>query len=109
MVKITNGVQTFEVTRGAFEGIYKYQGFRVVNSKKSSPPKEPEKTIEDQIAEILEVPLANWGTNQLKLFTEYHKIDTTGCKKAAEVRAKVKEFLDSQAQNDGSNDGTPEE
>ena len=31
MVKITNGVDVFEVTRGAFDGIYSHQGFRVIN------------------------------------------------------------------------------
>lgn len=109
MVKITNGVDTFEVTNGAFEGIYKHQGFSLVNAKtkKAIKPEKVEKTtIEQQIAEILETPLSNWGKNQLKLFTEYHKIDTSDCEKASDVRAKVKAFLDEQEKDsaDAGND-----
>ena len=31
MVKITNGVNVFEVTRGAFDGIYSRQGYKLVD------------------------------------------------------------------------------
>lgn len=98
MVKITNGINTFEVTNGAFEGIYKHQGFSLVNAKtkKTAKPENVEKTIEQQIEEILETPLSNWGKNQLKLFTEHYKIDTSDCEKASDVRAKIKAFLDEQ-------------
>ena len=33
MVKITNGVNVFEVTKGAFDGIYSRQGYRLVDEK----------------------------------------------------------------------------
>ena len=63
MVKITNGVNVFEVTRGAFDGIYSRQGYRLVDekaeSKVSKTFKAPKKT-EDEIfvEEILEKPIS---------------------------------------------------
>ena len=39
MVKITNGVNVFEVTRGAFDGIYSRQGYTIMNEKTAKSEK----------------------------------------------------------------------
>ena len=54
MVKITNGVNVYEVTRGAFDGIFSRQGYTIVDEaaeKKvaAETPQEPEKT-EDELS-----------------------------------------------------------
>ena len=54
MVKITNGVNVFEVTCGAFDEIYSRQGYTIVNEKAAEgtktpkAPKAPEKS-EDEV------------------------------------------------------------
>ena len=43
MVKITNGVNVFEVTKGAFDGIYSRQGYKLVDEKAEvKAPEEPD-------------------------------------------------------------------
>ena len=100
MVKITNGLQTFEVTEGAFDSIYKPMGFTKVNEGEvkeaiaEEPVKEPEKS-EDEIfvEEILEKPIAQWSGKEVKKFAEIKGIDISGTKNANEAKDIIKEFL----------------
>ena len=97
MVKITNGVNIFEVTRGAFEGIYSRQGYTVIDDKKpeAQEPAEPVKT-EDEIfvEEILEKPVSQWNKDEVKRFAAIKGIDITGTKNANEAKEIIKNFLD---------------
>lgn len=102
MIKITNGRDIFEVSSGAFEGIYKRQGFRPVKEATSAVEEEikvPEKT-EDEIflEEIAEKPIASWNKNDVKKFAELKGIDITGTKNADEAKERIKAFIDSQEQ-----------
>ena len=98
MVKITNGVNVFEVSNGAFEGIYSKQGYRKVDgSKVATPvvPVEPEKTEDELFVEnIVEKPLSQWNKDEVKRFAELKSIDITGTKNAGEAKELIKEFLD---------------
>lgn len=98
MVKITNGVNVFEVSNGAFEGIYSKQGYRKVDgSKVATPvfPVEPEKTEDELFVEnIIEKPLSQWNKDEVKRFAELKSIDITGTKNAGEAKELIKEFLD---------------
>ena len=99
MVKITNGVNTFEVTRGAFDGIYSRQGYKLVNEKVEAKATEtdetPEKT-EDEIfvEEILEKPISQWGKEEIKLFAAIKEIDISGTKNSNEAKEIIKSFVD---------------
>lgn len=99
MVKITNGVNVFEVTRGAFDGIYSRQGYRLVNEKTEAKtpkaPKAPEKT-EDEIfvEEILEKPISQWSKGEVKRFAAIKKIDISGTKNVNEAKEIIKSFID---------------
>lgn len=101
MVKITNGVNVFEVTRGAFDGIYSRQGYTIVNEKAAESaktpetPKTPEKT-EDEIfvEEILEKPISQWNKEEVKRFAAIKEIDITGTKNANEAKEIIKSFID---------------
>lgn len=105
MVKITNGVNVFEVTRGAFDGIYSRQGYTIVNekaaegTKTSEAPKAPEKS-EDEIfvEEILEKPISQWNKDEVKRFAGIKEIDITGTKNANEAKEIIKSFLEAQEQ-----------
>lgn len=101
MVKITNGVNVFEVTRGAFDGIYSRQGYIIMNEKvaegvkTSETPKTPEKT-EDEIfvEEILEKPISQWNKEEVKRFAAIKEIDISGTKNANEAKEIIKSFID---------------
>ncbi len=97
MVKITNGVDVFEVTRGAFDGIYSRQGFTVVDENKVQvqEPVEPVKS-EDEIFvdEILEKPVSQWNKEEVKRFATIKGIDIAGTKNPGEAKEIIKNFLD---------------
>ena len=99
MVKITNGVNVFEVTRGAFDGIYSRQGYKLVDEKAEAKtykaPAVPEKT-EDEIfvEEILEKPISQWNKEEVKRFAAIKEIDISGTKNANEAKEIIKSFID---------------
>lgn len=100
MVKITNGVNVFEVTRGAFDGIYSRQGYKLVDEKNKKAevpavPAVPEKS-EDEIfvEEILEKPISQWNKEEVKHFAAIKEIDITGTKNANEAKEIIKSFID---------------
>ncbi|MFA6728336.1 MAG: hypothetical protein WCS17_08990 [Prevotella sp.] len=98
MVKITNGVNAFEVTRGAFDGIYSRQGYTIMNEKaavSAKTPKAPEKT-EDEIfvEETLEKPISQWNKEEVKRFAAIKEIDISGTKNANEAKEIIKSFID---------------
>lgn len=107
MVKITNGENVFEVTRGAFDGIYSRQGYTIMNEKAAEStktpkapkapktPKVPEKT-EDEIfvEEILEKPISQWNKEEVKRFAAIKEIDISGTKNANEAKEIIKSFID---------------
>ena len=105
MVKITNGVNVFEVTRGAFDGIYSRQGYTIVNEKAAEGTKTPEvpkalEKSEDEVfvEEILEKPISQWNKEEVKRFAAIKEIDITGTKNANEAKEIIKSFLEAQEQ-----------
>ena len=101
MVKITNGINVFEVTKGAFDGIYSRQGYSIMEDAKiidEEVNKEPEKTEDELFVEgILEKPISQWNKDEVKKFAELKEIDITGTKNAGEAKERIKEFLDAQS------------
>lgn len=98
MVKITNGVNVFEVTRGAFDGIYSRQGYKLVDEKAEAKapeaPAAPEKSEDDIfVEEILEKPISQWNKEEVKRFAALNDIDIAGTKNANEAKNVIKEFL----------------
>lgn len=101
MVKITNGVNVFEVTRGAFDGIYAHQGYVLceeenedIQSQKETEPVKSEDEI--FVEELLEKPISNWNKEEVKRFASIKEIDITGTKNANEAKAIIKDFLDAE-------------
>ena len=97
MVKITNGKNVFEVTRGAFDGIYSRQGYTILNEQVPGQQeiKEPEKT-EDEVFvdEIIEKPISQWNKDEVKKFATLKGIDISGTKNAGEAKELIKAFLE---------------
>lgn len=123
MVDITNGRVSLTVTKGAFEGVYKHQGYTLVHDYAGSTTikqadenttsinnhiaeDEPsasdnlEQTAESdekaiEMAELLETPIGQWSKEQLKEFAEANNISVDGASTVREVRNIIKDFIDS--------------
>lgn len=95
MVKITNGIEIFEVTRGAYDGIYSLQGYEIVDESKK-PYEEPttEEEVKDEFAELLLKPISQWSKEEVKDFAAAKNIDISGTKNANEAKEIIKSFLD---------------
>lgn len=102
MVKITNGVNVFEVTRGAFDGIYSRQGYVVFDEKSAHDAETvsiPEKTEDEKfIDEIIEKPISQWNKEEVKRFAALKDIDITGTKNANEAKEIIKDFIEADSQ-----------
>lgn len=109
------------VTKGAFEGIYKLQGYTLVHdyaetiiptpvieerpdsideplpditSDNVDEEKEsPDTPIEMQ--EMLDKPIGQWTKEELKQFAEANDISLEGAKSVKEVREIIKAYIDS--------------
>ena len=102
MVKITNGVNVFEVTKGAFEGIYSRQGYMIVEPLPEAIPNEnsvPEKSEEEKfLEEIIEKPISQWSKEEVKRFAALKEIDITGTKNAGEAKEIIKNFIENDSE-----------
>ena len=108
MVTITNGKDTFVVTRGAFEGIFSDIGYNIVSNDNEGADKasraseenvdtnvDVEKTEEEVYCEKLkEKPISSWSKEEIKKFAIINSIDITGTKNANEAKDIIKNYLD---------------
>ena len=99
MVKITNGINVFEVTRGAFDGIYSRQGYTLIDEKTEAKnfetfttPKKSENEI--FVEELLKKPISQWNKDEVKRFAAIKEIDISGTKSASEAKEIIKSFID---------------
>ena len=103
MVKITNGRDVFEVTEGAFEGIFIHQGFKKVDGKKEEPKiildevEIPVVDAADEFDELEEVenekPVSQWTKAEVKEFARANGIDLSGTKNVNEAKEIIKQFI----------------
>lgn len=98
MVKITNGKNIFEVTRGAFDGIYSRQGYIVVDENANEDKQEnvnvSEKSEDEKfVDEIVEKPISQWNKDEVRRFAAINNIDIVGTKNAGEAKELIKKFL----------------
>ena len=97
MIKITNGVNVFEVTRGAFDEIYSRQGYSELDDafNGANAPEVYEKSDDDLFVEdILEKPISQWSKDEVKRFAGIKGIDITNTKSASEAKDIIKSFID---------------
>ena len=99
MVKITNGVNVFEVTKGAFDGIYSRQGYVLVNddAPKQEAPAAKGKTEDELFIEaVSEKPISQWSKDEVKRFAAIKGVDIAGTKNVNEAKEIIKGFLSSE-------------
>lgn len=96
MVKITNGINVIEVTNGAFETVYKGQGYHKVVEQQavvSAPVVKDEGQDAgevDRIAELEEKPVSQWSKAEVKEYAEAKGIDLSGTKNVNEAKDRIK-------------------
>jgi len=109
MVDITNGQETYNVTRGAYETIYKSMGFHIVgepvvesvsDGQEADTP-APDGEASDEVAEpvisedeawateIRKKPISQWSKQELKRYAEVMDVDLTGVESVRAVRARI--------------------
>lgn len=98
MVKITDGKNIIEVTKGAFETIYKSQGFRKMPDEKKNNITKPvdvsKESKEDEFVKSLEEkPISTWSKEEVKSYCSIVGIDISGTKNAKEAKEIIKEFI----------------
>lgn len=103
MVRITNGENIYEVTRGAFDGIYSHQGYTIIDDAKRTAnqaiithEKDEKNDDEKFIDELLEKPISQWNKIEVKKFAELKHINIAGTKNANDAKEIIKEFLDAE-------------
>lgn len=98
MVKITNYVNTFEVTQGAYDDIFKKQGFKLVEEEKEDKKEtveETKKTNEEAyIEELTEKPISQWNKEEVKTYASLKNIDISNTKNIGEARNIIKQSID---------------
>lgn len=109
MIKITNGTEIYEVTRGAFETVYKPMGFYKFNSKPvehaddvvedaaEGVADEPEHEADDEqyeddawCDELEKKPIGQWNKAEVKQYASIKGIDITGTKSINEAKDRIK-------------------
>ena len=98
MVKITNNINTFEVSNGAYESIFKAQGYTKVVEE--TPEIEGQLGMEDSVpdmtedekflSEIVEKPLSQWSKAEVKKYADLKGIDMSGVSTVAEAKELIK-------------------
>lgn len=104
MVKITNGKNTYSVTKGAFESIYANQGYTVVKKTKVDEPAKPKasKAVQENpvsedeafVAEMYETPVSKWSKENAKRFAELNGVDISGTKNLDEAKELLRKELE---------------
>lgn len=100
MVKITNFVNTFEVTQGAYDDIFKKQGFEIVKEDKEETIKEEatgkdyKSDEEKYVEELMEKPISQWNKEEVKTYASLKNIDISNTKNIGEARNIIKQSID---------------
>nr|UVM95737.1 MAG: thymopoietin protein [Bacteriophage sp.] len=98
MVDITNLVDTYSVTKGAYEDIFKRQGFKPVKEEeedKKETVEETKKTDEEAyIEELMEKPISQWNKEEVKTYASLKNVDISNTKNIGEARNIIKQSID---------------
>lgn len=99
MVKITNGINVFEVTDGAYESIYRHQGYQVIGGSEDSyfvPGLSEERKTADEmfIEELQEKPISQWNKDEVKRYADARGINLKGTKSVNDAKEIIKKTME---------------
>lgn len=97
MVKITNGTNVFEVSDGAYNNIYRHQGYLIYKDDERefvSSGNESIKTADEIFVEELEEkPIAMWNKDEVKKYAAIKDIDIKGTKSVNDAKDVIKQSM----------------
>lgn len=93
MIDITDGTYEFNVTEGAFEDIFKKQGYIEVAEYKEISKSE----LEAQVDSLDDKPVSMWTKQELKAYCDAHSISLDDVTSTDEVRKRVLEYQEQQS------------
>lgn len=118
MVKITNFVNTFEVTQGAYDDIFKKQGFELVEEAPRKKKKATKKHVKEAVEEVeedeweeatekdykseeekyveklMEKPISQWNKEEVKTYASIKGLDISKTQNIGEARNIIKQSID---------------
>lgn len=121
MVKITNFVNTFEVTQGAYDDIFKKQGFELVEEAPRKKKKATKKHVKEAVEEVeedeweeaeeatekdykseekkyveklMEKPISQWNKEEVKAYASIKGLDISKTQNIGEARNIIKQSID---------------
>lgn len=121
MVDITNKVDTYSVTKGAYDDIFKKQGFELVEEtprKKKKATKKPVKEAVEEVEEdeweeaeeatgkdykseeenyvekLMEKPISQWNKEEVKAYASIKGLDISKTQNIGEARNIIKQSID---------------
>lgn len=111
MITITNGIQTLQVTEGAFKALFEPEGWKKGKSVKKAEEKEktPENNDlpplmpgdmtggeedDDDEDEDYETPISDMTVNELKAYAEEHDIDISEAHNKTQLRHIIEEAVE---------------
>lgn len=100
MVKITNGVSVFEVTDGAYDSIYRHQGYQIIggDTEQAFVPDEfsdnNTKTADEIFVEELEEkPISQWNKDEVKRYANIKGIDIKGTQSMNDAKKIIRQAM----------------
>ena len=109
MITVSNGIDTFSITKGAFP-VYKTMGFRVVDEHEADehtaevPVDDDSLNIVDEsdisdedaafLSAIVEKPLSQWSSVEVKKYAGLNGLDISHAKNLKEGKAIIKRHFD---------------
>ena len=98
-MRVGNYAKAFEVTKGAFDGIYSRQGYVLANDgtpKREAPAGKGKTEDELFIEAVSEKPISQWSKDEVKRFASIRGVDIAGTKNVNEAKEIIKGFLSSE-------------
>lgn len=93
MIDITDGTHELNVTEGAFEDIFKKQGYIEVAEDETTSKSE----LEAQADSLDDKPVSMWTKQELKAYCDAHSISLDDVTSTDEVRKRVLEYQEQQS------------
>lgn len=108
MITITNGINELVVTRGAYEGVYRPQGYAIKENLAHNSNVDTESTevvtniegdekVSIQMADLAEKPISQWSKTEVKDFASANGISLDGTKSFNDAKELVRKFIDENA------------
>lgn len=102
MIIITNGINEFEVSRGAYESIFQKQGYSIivdaeaeaVEDNNDAEATEHAEHVDKDAEALMEKPISQWTKNEVKSFIDKKRIDVSGITSFNEVKDRVRKYIE---------------